>query len=137
LLCLVHHHVSWHPFHHVKHHIIYICVVHTRVRRFVLNECWRGWCWSIFRKVSFTHGVREGHPSTVLVSSIYGVGAKSNFCGLSVELTSLQRRQAPDIPPLFCFINALLHLKSSVMCIMLIGVGWYCCCIITLISIYI
>jgi hypothetical protein len=71
------------------------------------------------QKVSSTSGVGEGHPSMVLGSSIRGVGAKPDFC----ELTSLQRRQAPDIQTLFCFINALLHLKSSVMYIMLVGVG--------------
>jgi hypothetical protein len=48
MLCFVHHHASWHIIYHVKHRIICIRVVHTRVRRFVLNKCWRGWCWSSF-----------------------------------------------------------------------------------------
>jgi hypothetical protein len=31
MLCLVHQHVSWHPFHHVKPRIIYIRVVYTSI----------------------------------------------------------------------------------------------------------
>jgi hypothetical protein len=131
------HHASWHAFHHIKQCIIYLRVVYTRVRRFMLNKCWGGWCWSIFEKVSSTSGVGEGHPSMVLVSSIREVGAKSDFCDLSVELTFSATKASPGHTTTLLFINAWLHLKSSVMCIKLVGVGRYRCCMITLIYTYI
>jgi hypothetical protein len=118
-------HASWHAFHHIKACIIYIRVVYTRVRRFVLNKCWGGWCWSIFGKMSSTSGVGEGHPSMVFVSSIHEVGAKLDFCDLSVELTFSATQASPGHTTTLLSINALLHLKSSVMCIKLVGVGWY------------
>jgi hypothetical protein len=68
MLCFVHHHASWHTFYHVKHRIICIRVVHTRVRRFVLNKCWRGWCWSSFG---------EDDSPVVLVSNL--TSTRTNF----------------------------------------------------------
>jgi hypothetical protein len=61
MLCLVHHHASWHAFRHIKHRIIFIRVVLTRVF---------GSCRSSFR---------ESDPPVVLVSSTHGVGVKLDF----------------------------------------------------------
>jgi hypothetical protein len=99
---------SWHAFHHIKACIIYIRAVYTRVRRFVLNKCWGGWCWSIFEKVSSTNGVGKGHPSMVLVSSICEVGARSDFCDLSMELTFSATQASPG------YITTLLFYKCFI-----------------------
>jgi hypothetical protein len=58
----------------------------------------------------------------VLVSSIHEVGAKSDFCDLYVELTFSATQASPGHTTTLLFINALLHLKSSVMCIKIVGV---------------
>jgi hypothetical protein len=93
-LFIIMHHASWHPFHHVKHAYV------------------------------ITYSVRD---EKMRVDQVSGRSIHQRcWCLLELsegKLTSLQQRQAPNIQLLFCFINTLLHFKSSVMCIKLVGVG--------------
>jgi hypothetical protein len=48
MLCFVHHHASWHVFHHIKHRIIFIRVVYTSVLDRVdqaSKKVIHPWCW--------------------------------------------------------------------------------------------
>jgi hypothetical protein len=114
MLSPMHLHASCHTFHHAKACIIYLCVVHTWVKRFALTNLWMSviiqWCscWS---------SVGEG-------ASISGDAIKSNSMISLWNWLSLQHRQASEHLNLPCVLQIFISLEYMISCIRWLGLTW-------------